>query len=414
MTPLSEQVATYIRAERLMAEGAKVVVGLSGGADSVALLSVLSELGYDCLAVHCHFGLRPDEADRDAAHAQHIAQLLGADYQQVVFDTQEYMHTHGVSAEMACRELRYAEFERIRCAVGAEAIAVGHHREDNVETVLLNLLRGSGIHGVRGMLPRAGRIVRPLLNQPKHQVLEHLQQRGLDYVTDSSNLTCDFKRNKLRNQVLPTLLHAFPDAMERLADSIDCLRGCEQLYNSLLPTDLSAIRHSAAPATLAHELLAPYGFNSTQCSQMVTAAAGAEFHAGGNTICVAPDLSLQLIEAQREKDSAPQLTWRQVTREEVNFTPERLYLDGAALEGDPHWSIEPWQPGDRMIPYGMRGSRMISDILTDLKVAATLRRRCWLLKRNGQVIWLIGMRSSAHFALTPNSSSIYEITIKQP
>lgn len=413
MTSFAERVATYIRAEGLLgASGAKVVVGLSGGADSVALLSVLSELGYACHAVHCHFGLRPTEADRDADHARRIAQRLGVDFQLVKFNTQEYMRAHGVSAEMACRELRYAEFERIRCLTGSEAIAVGHHREDNVETMLLNLLRGSGIHGVRGMLPRSGKVVRPLLDVAKEMLLEHLRQCGLDYVTDSSNLSCDFKRNKLRNQVIPVLIEAFPDAIARLTDSIECLRGCEQLYNSLLPDSLSAIRHSAAPATLAHELLSPYGFNSTQCRQMITASAGAEFSAGRYVVCVAPDLSLQLIDTE-ELAPEPQLTWRRVSKSEVKFAPNCLYLDAAALEGSPRWSIERWQPGERMTPYGMRGTRMISDILADLKVASTLRGRCRLLKRNGEVLWVIGLRSSAHFVLTPSTTDILEIKLTE-
>lgn len=410
---LTARTAEFIRQERLLRHGARVIVGLSGGADSVTLLAILMELGYDCTAVHCHFGLRGEEADRDARFAGETAAGLGARFLLRSFDTRHYATGKGISIEMACRELRYAEFERIRCEMEAEAIAVAHHREDNIETMMLNLLRGSGLHGIKAMLPRRENIVRPLLPCSKQELLNYLEQRQLTYVTDSSNLTDDYKRNKLRNCVLPRLYEAFPEAAAQISKSLTNLRGCDALYTSLLPertNSLVDVRRSAAPTTLLHEWLAPYGFNSTVCTNILTAASGATFTSPTHRLTVCPGDKYEL-KALREKCSAkPQLVSRKIDHiKSITFNPKRLYLDASALEGTPRWELRQWQPGDMMSPYGMKGRRMVSDILADMNVATTARPETWLLLRNGVILWIIGMRASSHFPITPNSKSAIEI-----
>ena len=159
-------VQAYIAQHQLLRPGAPVIVGLSGGADSVALLHILTRLGYPCVAAHCNFHLRNDESDADADFAQQTAEALGLPFRRIDFDTADYAHQNGVSTEMAARTLRYEWFETLRRELGAEAIAVAHHRDDNVETVLLNLIRGTGLSGLCGMRPRNGHIVRPLLGRP--------------------------------------------------------------------------------------------------------------------------------------------------------------------------------------------------------------------------------------------------------
>ena len=170
-----------------MADGAGVLVGLSGGADSVALLRILVHLGYRCYAVHCNFHLRGDESDRDERFASALCQSLHVPCQVVHFDTMGYAAEQHISIEMAARALRYQEFERIRQAQGLDVIAVAHHQDDAVETLLLNLIRGAGINGLTGMRVKNGRIVRPLLCITRDEVLNYLDKLGQPYVTDSTN-----------------------------------------------------------------------------------------------------------------------------------------------------------------------------------------------------------------------------------
>lgn len=405
---LTDRVAAFIGSERLLQPGAGVVVGLSGGADSAALLAVLSRLGYRLTAVHCHFGLRGAEADRDEAHSRALAARFGAAFRSVRFDTRAYMRQHGVSAEMACRDQRYDYFEQVRAEVGAEAVAVAHHREDNVETFFLNLLRGSGLHGLRGMMPRRDRIVRPLLETPRADLLEFLQREGIPYVVDSTNAENEFRRNRLRNVVLPLLEREFPGAAERIADSLRCLRGNEELYRSLLP-EFDGRVGGVAP-TLLHEWLAPYGFNSDSCRRISTAAAGAVFVSPTHRLTVCPGGTADLTPLDAPAAPKPRLTGRIVARGE-NFAPRRgvLYLDAGKVPDGAPWQLRPWQPGDRMRPFGMRGSRPVADLLAEAGISASRRRETWVLTLGEDIVWAVGVRASALYPVTGSTLKIIEI-----
>lgn len=405
---LQDRVAAFIAAERLLLPGAGVVVGLSGGADSAALLAVLARLGYRLTAVHCHFGLRGAEADRDEAHSRALAARFGAAFRSVRFDTRDYMQRHGVSAEMACRELRYEYFEKVRVEVGADSIAVGHHREDNVETFFLNLLRGSGLHGLRAMMPRRDNIVRPLLETPRAALLEFLSENDIPYVVDSTNAENEFKRNRLRNVVLPLLEHEFPGAGERIAASLRCLRGNDELYRSLLPEFDGRV--GGVSPTLLHEWLEPYGFNSDSCRRISSAIAGAVFVSPTHRLTVCPGGRAELEPLDAPAAPKPRLTGRIVARES-NFTPRPgvLYLDADAIPADATWLLRPWQPGDRMRPFGMRGSRPVADLLAEAGVSASRRREARVLILGDDIIWVVGVRASALYPVTDSTSKIIEI-----
>lgn len=406
---LPAQIKDFIQRESLLPEDSRVIIGLSGGADSVGLLALMTELGYECIAVHCHFGLRGEEADRDARFSKEIAGKLGAKFVLKRFATKEYACKKGISLEMACRELRYAEFEKLRIEFDAEAIAVGHHREDNVETMLLNLLRGCGIHGVKGMVPRSGYIIRPLLDTPRAEIFEYLDERGLDYITDSSNLENDFKRNKLRNIILPAIVEQFPDAMTTLSRSVRNLRDCARLYDQFLPARTDSLR-GVDPALL-FEWLAPYGFNADQCRKMLSAAVGAQFDSPNYKVTICSDGKYELTKLSAE-EAEPRLIYRKL-RKDAGFVIRKgcLYLDSDALPEEAQFQVRRWQEGDRMRPFGMKGSRMVSDVMNDCGISASRRRQISLLTLNGDVLWIIGHRASALYPITEKTENITEISI---
>ena len=194
-----------------------ILVALSGGADSVCLLMAMKRLGYAIEAIHCNFHLRGAESDRDEEFCKSLCEREQIPFHTVHFDTKTYAEVHKISIEMAARELRYNYFEQLRKAIDAEAILVAHHMNDSVETLLMNLIRGTGIHGLQGIKPRNGNIIRPLLCVSRKEIVEWLGEIGQDYVTDSTNLEDDVTRNKLRLNIIPLLEEINPAASENIA-----------------------------------------------------------------------------------------------------------------------------------------------------------------------------------------------------
>ena len=230
-----QQVAGFIARNQLLAADNKYIVALSGGADSVALLLIMKALGYDVEAAHCNFHLRGKESERDENFCVSLCESLGIILHRIHFDTLTYAQLHKVSIEMAARDLRYSYFEQLRRDINADAICVAHHKDDNVETILLNLVRGTGMNGLTGISPRNGFILRPLLCIGREDILEYLEAENQDYVTDSSNLVDDVQRNKIRLNVLPLLENVNPAVKDNIltmarwiAEAFVAKRSCEK------------------------------------------------------------------------------------------------------------------------------------------------------------------------------------------
>ncbi|MBR2624614.1 MAG: tRNA lysidine(34) synthetase TilS, partial [Paludibacteraceae bacterium] len=212
MDSIVKKVLSFIKSEGLFSPDSRIIVAVSGGADSVMLLRVLVSAGFDCVAAHCNFHLRGDESDRDQSFVESLCAELSVPLEFVHFQTEEYAAQHKLSIEMAARELRYDWFEQIRVKHGADVIAVAHHADDVVETFLMNIVRGTGIHGLTGIKPVAGRIVRPLLCLYRSEIEEYMRLNSFAYVTDSTNLQPDYLRNKFRLSVIPLLQSVNPAA----------------------------------------------------------------------------------------------------------------------------------------------------------------------------------------------------------
>ena len=273
------QVKEYIQQNIPLVENDKVLVGLSGGADSVALLSILKELGYCCFAAHCHFALRGEESDRDRNFAKQISAKLGVPFIEVKFDTLKYAADKKISVEMACRELRYEWFEAQRTALGCRYLAVAHHRDDSVETVLINLIRGTGISGLTGIAPLNGTVIRPILGLSREEVENYISQSNLNYVTDSTNKETIYVRNKIRNRILPLMKEINPSVYEAIEATSVHLSETELIYREALNQKIESIvevryevdyikieklTEQTADRTILYEKLKPYGFITSQ------------------------------------------------------------------------------------------------------------------------------------------------------
>lgn len=428
------KVKIFIEKGSLIDASMPVLVTLSGGADSVALLRVLLELGYDCRAAHCNFHLRGDESNRDERFVAKLCQKLGVPLEIKHFDVPAYISAHGVSMEMACRELRYDWFEELRQAHGCSCIAVAHHSDDNIETFFLNVLRGTGIAGLTGMKPRNGVVVRPLLCVSRGEIIEWLDEMGQDFVTDSTNLENDAKRNRLRNIVLPALYKEFDGAKEALLTTIENMRQCNELYRESIGVmrnivsdrdgdsiviDKEILESFENREMLLFEILKPLDFNYEQCADMLTSAVGRHFFSSSYkasinrmTIDVLPlqhrDEKVYVINLDNDAVNEPvALEIKRI--ENKLFSP--AMVDGkrsVAFNNDimqcSEVLLRHWRDGDRFKPFGMHGSKLVSDLFTDFKLSEKEKNETWLLEADGEIVWVLGYRSSQSFKVSSDST----------
>lgn len=431
---IETKVSAYIGRERLLHSGAPVVVALSGGADSVALLAILKALGYDCRAAHCNFHLRGQESMRDMRHAADIAGRLDIDIYIRDFDVEAYRREHPCSVEMACRDLRYAWFSSLLDREAAQAVAVGHHSEDRVETFMLNLMRGTGIAGLTSMRPRSANVVRPLLCLTRPEIEAYLAARSLTYVDDSSNASDVHRRNRLRNNILPALEEAFPGAAAAIMRTVANLEATEKVYRSAIDlkireyskdnvTDIRRLAEDESAHSILFEMLHPLGFTPAQISDMLSAAnsSGSRFLSCGSTVVAELSHgSLRLTDAAAIDRLLNADTYVVDLRHDIaepvmlavsqmpveNFHPEGAgasvaYFDAAALDGNPVWELRHPRRGDRMVPFGAVKSKLLSDIFASAKYSAADKREQWVLTRDGEIVWLPGLRNSALWSVGP-------------
>lgn len=378
----------------------RTLVALSGGADSVALLTLLHAKGYDIEALHVNFHLRGEESNRDEQFVSSLCKRLGIPLHIKHFETREYARNRGISIEMAARELRYDWFEQMRQQLKAENIAVAHHRDDQTETVLLNLIRGTGIRGLAGMHPVSGHIVRPLLNVSRKEIVEYLHGINQDYVTDSTNLERDALRNRIRLDVIPLLEQLNPHASEHIAQAAERVR-------EALPYYLSG-----AKGEVLHEQLRGMGFTPAQEAQMAQEGqSGAVFES--HTHRAVRDRGRIVVEMKTdtEAEREPVIEKRIVEVEDAlafmhkqALTPDFAYID-ADLLSQPLNLRHPIV-GDRFHPFGMNGTRLVSDFLTDLKLTVLDKKRQWLLTHGGDIVWVVGLRIDNRFRVTKRTKRV--------
>ena len=432
---MKNKVAGFIAKHQLLSHDGLHVVALSGGADSVALLRILCDLGYRVEAAHCNFRLRGEESDRDEQFVKNLCKNLGVSLHLIHFETVEYATLHQVSIEMAARELRYRYFGQLLQDVGAETVCVAHHRDDAVETFLMNLLRGAGIHGLTGIRPHNEHIVRPLLCVSRHDILQYLDSIGQDYVTDSTNLQPDVLRNKIRLQLIPLLEQLSPGASDNIARSATYLSEAEKLYNASVKThngdspfcemSISSLRDFPSPLCLLHEWLSPLGFNRSQIDQLLDSldgGSGREFISPSHTLIIDRDrIVVEPISAPMRPVLIPEpgnyrVDGQHLLKVEsssdiiVSKTNDCATLDAENIQFP--LTLRPVRDGDAFCPFGMSGHRLVSDFLTDLKCSVHEKRRQLVVTdATGTILWLVGLRTDNRFRVSDRTTSILSLTL---
>ncbi len=452
------KIKRFIASEHLLRVDALYLVALSGGADSVALLLCLKELGYCVEAVHCNFNLRGEESLRDEQFCEKLCQREDIPLHKAHFDTQAYADLHKVSIEMAARELRYRYFFQLKEALGADGVCVGHHKEDSVETILINLVRGTGLSGLMGIRPRNNDVIRPLLCVTRQEIEDYLRQQAVSFVTDSTNLVDDVVRNKIRLNVLPQLSEINPSVTDTILTTANHLSEVDaivqeslksaldkavsfvnpvtqvssnSLSNEPFQLDLSVVRAFPSPSYLLFYILKPLGFSSSQITEMVShldGQTGQLWYSSSHELTHDREIFIVLPREEAEprtliipetgryvydEQLSLRLTERALTpSSNVSFSknPTVVDLDAASIRFP--LTLRRVAEGDRFTPLGMRGTQLVSDFLTNLKRNRFEKRnQLVLLDATGTILWVLGLRINNHFKLTSQSSSCLQIEI---
>ena len=429
------KVCTYIEKHKLLSISDLYLIALSGGADSVALLLLLKEHGFNVHAAHCNFHLRGAESDRDEAFCVALCQELGVELHRAHFDTREYADLHKVSIEMAARELRYGWFSQLSKDLGAAGVCVAHHRDDSVETVLLNLVRGTGLRGLTGIQPRNNYILRPLLCVSRAEIEVFLAERGQKYVTDSTNLEADVQRNKIRLQVLPSLRELNPAVSENIQRTAENLAEAQAVLDTIVSgfkksniLELSELGRFGSSEYIIFEWLKNYGFNGSQVRQIIDAECGG-IVSSAMGYDVLKDRSRLIVEVTSkpvrsvvvpEEGTYVVGEFGDKTAENNTFKVRKCAV---CVSKDPHiatldaskvafpLTIRGVKEGDRMQPFGMQGTKLLSDLMTDMKMNVfEKRRQLVVVDAHGVIVWAVGLRTDQCVAVSAATKEILEIS----
>ncbi len=442
--PFLDKVKQTIKANALMRKGALYLVALSGGADSVALLLSLKRLGYTVEGVHCNFHLRGKESDRDECFCIDLCSSEDIKLHIVHFDTRSYANLHKQSIEMAARTLRYEYFKKLATDIGAAGICVGHHLEDSVETLLINLIRGTGINGLTGIGLRNGLILRPLLEVTRVEIETFLEAEGQSFVIDSTNLVDDVTRNRIRLNIMPLIKEINPSAAFDIAKTARRLDEANKVFQVSIGNackdvlsetkygysiDVKKLIQQVSPQYTIFSILTHFSFSSSTIDdifrELPKMRNGSIFMSKSH--CVLFDRGKLLIEP---KDNFNTRTMKFPETGIYMFDERQKFIltniertanfeicrdkDTATLDADTVFFplvVRHCIDGDRFVPFGMKGKKLLSDYMTDRKFSLfDKQRQLAVVDASGNIIWLVGERPDNRFTITSETKHI--LTIK--
>jgi tRNA(Ile)-lysidine synthase len=430
----------FIQKNALFAPHQRILLAVSGGVDSVVMVDLFAQTDFDFALAHCNFGLRGADADGDEDFVKQLAQKHKVLFFSQLFNTKEYADRQGISTQMAARDLRYAWFEELLATEKFDFLATAHHQNDNLETILLNLLRGTGIAGLRGILPKQKQIIRPLLFATRKDIREYATQTQIQWREDYSNWENKYRRNLLRNEIIPILKKINPNLDNSIRQTTERLRAIENIFKNqvektrkkIVKTSESVIYISIEPLQkmiegqiqLA-EILKTYHFTYQQTQEIwasLDKEAGKTFNS--------PDYQLvkdrhHLIIMLKNAIQTTNLEW-QIAENQSHLTTDFFELkisqitdlqgftipknaETACLDSDKlqfPLEIRPWQAGDYFYPLGMEQRKKISDFLIDIKTPLNLKKQIFVLTSQGEIVWVIGYRIDNRFKLSDKTSKV--------
>ena len=438
-----------IKQQHLFSTKDKLLLAVSGGLDSVVLCELCSQAGYEFTIAHCNFQLRGEESIRD----EEFVKKLGNNYKVEVkvqrFNTEQYAAEHKMSIQEAARALRYEWFEQLvvspESGVGnlvLNTIVTAHHKDDNIETLLMNFFRGTGLHGLTGIPVSYGHIKRPLLNFSKEEIIQFALENKLEFVEDSSNLSSKYTRNFFRNEIIPAISKVYPQVKENLADNIERFKETEKLYRRTVGELKKKIcKEKGAEVhipilqllkynnrALLYEIIRDYGFNEKQVEELIKLA-GSE---SGKYI-ESPVLQYRIIKHRNwfiispaQRTSAANIVI-EAKDKSVGFEKGILHIE---LTNDGHLAsdnqvayldakeitfpllLRPWRTGDYFYPLGMAKKKKLSRFFIDQKLSKIEKENTWVMESNKRIIWVVGYRIDNRFKITDQTKQVLKVTLE--
>jgi tRNA(Ile)-lysidine synthase len=432
MRNLEAVVAKAIRLNGIQTDD-KLLLAVSGGIDSVVLSEVIFNLGFTFGIAHCNYSLRGKDSDLDQAFVEKLSQRLNARIFVKKF-VKDYVEQLGTgSVQMNARALRYQFFKDLTLEHGYQWIVTAHHLDDQLETTLLNLTRGTGIKGIVGMSAGENGIFRPLLSATRAEIEAYAEANNLAWREDKTNTSDKYARNKIRHKVIPVLRTLNPSLEKTFFLTHDRLAQAEKVVDIwlkseaekvIIPTtggmlaciDLALVKTSHAPGLLLQYLLRNFPFQYPEIRQMLELEreTGARFYSG-YVVAFVNRGKLEIVEHHTTQTTEYQIEQLPVSISAAHFTlvgkqvpvpPEtawksHIWMDADALQFP--LKLRPWQPGDVFLPFGLKGRKKVSDLLVDAKVSLADKPKVMVLESDGEIAWVLGHRLDQRFALNRHS-----------
>jgi tRNA(Ile)-lysidine synthase len=436
-----------ITSNRLWQEGDLLLLGCSGGIDSVVLATLLHRMNLPFEILHCNFNLRGEESNKEEGFVRALAQSMGVECHVQIFDTRAAIKTMGKGVQEVARILRYEWFgkllEQRKMANKNTYLLTAHHAADQVETIAMNFFRGTGIAGMHGMQLKSGKLIRPLLFATRAEILDFAESNAIEWVEDSSNAEDHYSRNHFRHHVIPAVEKIFPAVRQNLLDNAKRFAEIEMIYakqiekiksglieqqGQSLAIAVNKLKSMSPIDTIMFEVFRDFGFSAHQVPEikkLFDAISGKSV--SSNTYRVLRNRNWLLIDAIEEK------THEVIVIEEgVESVPfNNSYLQIKKYDGNRHpddnadhaWIdmeqiafpliLRPWKAGDYFYPLGMRKKKKVAKLLTDLKLSLSEKENQWVIESNKKIIWVIGRRIDDRVKITSSSQKILSIALKK-
>ena len=433
----------FVKENQLFDERNKVLLAISGGIDSIAMLRCFKDAGICSFGVaHCNFALRGEDSDADEEFVKKLAKRTKVPFHSHVFDTQAFAEKEKISIQMAARQLRYAWFARLMADYGYDYVATAHHKNDALETVLFNLVKGTGIAGLHGIKHKSGNVVRPILFADKETIMDFVAEKQLAWREDSSNESRKYARNLIRHEVVPVLKKVNPDLENTFQHTAERIAQVEEIYlahvakveqravqkeGSNIFINMELLTADKANAVVLHDLIKRYGFNFIQAKDIWTKlleGAGRIFESPTHQLNI--DRAALVISPKDLSDFLPVA----VFQNQEEFKDGRLWLkfsqesaDGFKISGNKRIAaldldkltfpleIRKWQHGDFFFPLGMKKKKKLSDFMIDEKIPLNLKREVFLLTSGNAVVWVVGHRIDDRFKITSETKRVMKAQI---
>lgn len=434
------QLLKYASEQALFEEDSRVLLTVSGGIDSVVMVHLFAKAGIDFGIAHCNFCLRGQESDGDAAFVEKLAQRFQVPFYLKTCDASAYAKAYGVSIQMAARDLRFAWFEELIKEQGYTAYATAHHADDAIETYLINQLRGTGISGLHGLLPKNGNLIHPLLFATRNDIKNYVKEQGIAYREDSSNKSTKYMRNSLRHQVLPVFETLQPNYREVLLKNMQRFAAVEHIYQQeieafkqmhiqkkedCLQIPFAVLKTLPYAETYLYEIIKVYGFAFSHAEEMMQSlsegVSGAQFFSDNYRILrdrehfvlselPAKEKAFFMLNEKEGKTEQPiGLEWKCTTDKTLVADPKTALLDFDKLQFP--LVLRKWEKGDFFVPLGMKGKKHLSDFFIDSKLSLIEKEKVWLLVSGRDIVWVVGQRIDDRYKVQAVTTQVLNVRL---